>query len=145
MDSMAELEGWQGVLESFLASPSEDACAMRALNYGRCVAAGRRGPGGPWTDEVVEALMARGRNRFDWPVRPAPGGPLPPGCKPPMEAPEASAFHWRWVDLPIPWLDTTDTRNDIFPLPVLVIERRSGGGRAVFLLSHRLVALVPQE
>ena len=73
---------------------------------------------------MLEELIEEGRRLFPWPLRPPAGGELPPAPQSgPADVIEGGlAFAWRWVELPVPFLDPSGQRNDVFPLPLAVFQ-----------------------
>ena len=122
---MTGLAGWEQVAEKFVSSPTEQLFKARLRNYEQCVRSGAMGPGGVWTEVVLESLLAVARDRVDWPVRPAVGE------LPTLELTTATAVSnrtqtdstWLWVLLPIPWVGQDGSKYDYnFPWPVLRYE-----------------------
>eukprot|EP00969_Alexandrium_andersonii_P251845 11130954-Alexandrium_andersonii.AAC.1 len=67
---MADLAAWESALRVFLTAPTEGAMAARVLLWERAALEGRLGPGGAWSNDVVDALLERARGGVGWPLRP---------------------------------------------------------------------------
>ena len=96
----------------------------RLRNFQQCAQLCREGPGGQWTIEVIEGILAEVRRRdVGWPVCP-PLEPCPQTFFD-LEAAEAvgepAGFKWVWTELPIQWVGEA-MQHPVFPLPVARLE-----------------------
>ena len=130
-------------------SESQVLYEARMSNFGQCVRNNSRGPGGVWSNEVLDAILEIVRQDRDvtWPVRPpwmSECGPLllTPPTGVPVEEPDQ--FQWAWMRLPIPWLESDGSSGSRFPLPVAKLATPIDG-HAYLINATALWHLLPTQ
>ena len=123
--AMEDLGAWGPAVKNLRSSTSEELLALRISNFERAAGQGRDGPGGTWTQAVVDAIVEAARPDVAWPMRP-PRGSLPPG--PTFAAssqPEAPSQEWRWLQIQMPWLGVDGQEHTTLAVAVLFATRGS--------------------
>ena len=78
-----------------------------------------------WSPQVLDEVLEHCRGKVAWPIRPSILDTEPEEFlvfpKNPAEA-KQPPFTWRWLDVPMPWVDEDGVGLDVFPLPVACLE-----------------------
>ena len=144
VDTDALPAGWVTVLDRLVSD--EQLFSNRMVNYQRCADLGAPGPGGTWSEEVLEKILAAVRSRgVSWAVRPPleqrPTSFLSPAVL--TDAEEKEEFKWVWAELPIPWVCKTEEHRT-FPLPLAKLSS-DAASHALLVNVTALWHLIPSE
>jgi len=130
------------------ASSSREAFSRRIDVLDACVNRGLQVRGADVSPEVADAMVDSMRSEVGFPVRPAVlGSPWSCIMRDPLKedaVPTGSGFAWRYLTLPVPWLEPGQSQIASFPMSVAWLWK-PWEGESFFLSLHSLFHVLPMK